>query len=150
MMFKFFIRNILVSLCTKIIKPAIVVGLYYGFLTIFSIGPSYLFFLQARIMEEGINEQLAATTGFIMGQLIMFISIYYAPLHLTLDRAHTLTAMAVPYILLNFFWNNHKKYFDYESTNSMRELGLICIFLNNFIFQFLNYFVLPSSMLARS
>ncbi|KAL6491600.1 Ycf1p [Orobanche gracilis] len=101
-------------------------------------------------MEEGRNKQLAVTTGFLMGQLIMFISIYYAPLHLTLDRAHTLTVMGVPYILLNFFWNNHKKFFDYESTNSMREFGLLCVFLNTFIFQFLNYFVLPSSMLARS
>nr|YP_010555832.1 Ycf1 [Phacellanthus tubiflorus]UYR95062.1 Ycf1 [Phacellanthus tubiflorus] len=150
MIFQSFIRSTIVSLCTKIIKPAIVVGLYYGFLTTFSIGPSYFFLLQARIMEEGRNKQLAATTGFLMGQLIMFISIYYAPLHLTLDRAHTITAMAVPYLLLNFFWNNHKNFFDYESTNSMREFGMLCIFINNFIFQLLNYFVLPSSMLVRS
>nr|VDD25132.1 unnamed protein product [Brassica oleracea] len=30
-----------------------VVGLYYGFLTTFSIEPSYLFLLRARVMDEG-------------------------------------------------------------------------------------------------
>ncbi|MBA0613139.1 hypothetical protein Godav_013640 [Gossypium davidsonii] len=29
------------------------VGLYYGFLTTLSIGPSYIFLLRARVMEEG-------------------------------------------------------------------------------------------------
>ncbi|KAL6514440.1 hypothetical protein OROMI_034262 [Orobanche minor] len=100
--------------------------------------------------EESSNKQLAATTGFIMGQLIMFISIYYAPLHLTLDIAHALTAMTVPYLLLHFLWYNHNKFFDSEPKNSMYDFGLLCLFLNSFIFQFLNSFVLPSSILARS
>ncbi|KAL0002001.1 hypothetical protein SO802_015782 [Lithocarpus litseifolius] len=64
----------------------VVVGLYYGFLTTFSIGPSYLFLLRARVIEEGIEKKVSATTGFIMGQLMMFISIYYAPLHLALSK----------------------------------------------------------------
>ncbi|GJQ94064.1 cytochrome b-c1 complex subunit Rieske-4, mitochondrial-like protein [Tanacetum coccineum] len=74
----------LVSLCMKIINSVVVVGLYYGFLTTFSIGPSYLFLLRAHVMEEGTEKKVSATTGFITGQLIMFISIYYAPLHLAL------------------------------------------------------------------
>ncbi|GJU20956.1 ribosomal protein L2 [Tanacetum coccineum] len=76
----------LVSLCMKIINSVVVVGLYYGFLTTFSIGPSYLFLLRAHVMEEGTEKKVSATTGFITGQLIMFISIYYAPLHLALGR----------------------------------------------------------------
>ena len=36
----------------EVINSAIVVGLYYGFLTTFSIGPSYLFLLRAQVMEE--------------------------------------------------------------------------------------------------
>nr|VDD65581.1 unnamed protein product [Brassica oleracea] len=80
----------------KIINSVVVVGLYYGFLTTFSIGPSYLFLLQssARVMdegEEGTGKKVSATTGFIAGQLMMFISIYYAPLHLALGRPHTIT-----------------------------------------------------------
>ena len=154
MILKSFILGNLVSLCMKIINSIVMVGLYYGFLTTFSIGPSYLFLLRARVMEEGeegTEKKVSATTGFIAGQLMMFISIYYAPLHLALGRPHTITVLALPYLLFHFFWNNHKHFFDYGSTtrNSMRNLSIQCVFLNNLIFQLFNHFILPSSMLAR-
>nr|QGR23950.1 hypothetical chloroplast RF19 [Silene vulgaris subsp. vulgaris] len=154
MIFKSFLLGNLVSLCMKIINSVVVVGLYYGFLTTFSIGPSYLFLLQAQVMEEGeegTEKKVSATTGFIMGQLVMFISIYYTPLHLALGRPHTITVLALPYLFFHFFWNNHKRFFDYGSTsrNSMRNLSIQCVFLNNLIFQLFNHFILPSSMLAR-
>nr|YP_009532662.1 hypothetical chloroplast RF19 [Cecropia pachystachya]AYA73058.1 hypothetical chloroplast RF19 [Cecropia pachystachya] len=151
MIFPSFILGNLVSLCTKIINSVVVVGLYYGFLTTFSIGPSYLFLLRARVMEEGTEKKVSATTGFITGQLMMFISIYYVPLHLALGRPHTITVLALPYLLFHFFWNNHKHFFDYGSTNrnSMRNLSIQCVFLNNLIFQLFNHFILPSSMLVR-
>nr|YP_010556890.1 hypothetical chloropalst RF1 [Phytolacca rivinoides]UYS92272.1 hypothetical chloropalst RF1 [Phytolacca rivinoides] len=154
MIFQSFLLGNLVSLCMKIINSVVVVGLYYGFLTTFSIGPSYLFLLRAQVMEEGeegTEKKVSATTGFIMGQLMMFISIYYTPLHLALGRPHTITVLALPYLLFHFFWNNHKNFFDYGSTsrNSMRNLSIQCVFLNNFIFQLFNHFILPSSMLAR-
>nr|YP_009490232.1 hypothetical chloroplast RF19 [Itea chinensis]AWH11674.1 hypothetical chloroplast RF19 [Itea chinensis] len=154
MIFKSFLLGNLVSLCMKIINSVVVVGLYYGFLTTFSIGPSYLFLLRAQVMEEGeegTEKKVSATTGFITGQLMMFISIYYAPLHLALGRPHTITVLALPYLLFHFFWNNHKHFFDYGSTtrNSMRNLSIQCVFLNNLIFQLFNHFILPSSMLAR-
>nr|QRE83972.1 Ycf1 [Humulus lupulus] len=151
MIFQSFILGNLVSLCMKIINSVVVVGLYYGFLTTFSIGPSYLFLLRARVMEEGTEKKVSATTGFITGQLMMFISIYYVPLHLALGRPHTITVLALPYLLFHFFWNNHKHFFDYGSTNrnSMRNLSIQCVFLNNLIFQLFNHFILPSSMLVR-
>nr|YP_010691740.1 hypothetical protein RF1 [Vallesia antillana]WBU94927.1 hypothetical protein RF1 [Vallesia antillana] len=151
MIFQSFLLGNLVSLCMKIINSVVVVGLYYGFLTAFSIGPSYLFLLRAQVIEEGTEKKVSATTGFIMGQLMMFISIYYAPLHLALGRPHTITVLALPYLLFHFFWNNHKDFFDYVSTtrNLMRNLSIQCVFLNNLIFQLLNHFILPSSMLAR-
>nr|YP_010420249.1 hypothetical protein RF1 [Nanocnide lobata]USG53718.1 hypothetical protein RF1 [Nanocnide lobata] len=151
MIFQSFILGNLVSLCMKIINSVVVVGLYYGFLTTFSIGPSYLFLLRARVMEEGTEKKVSATIGFITGQLMMFISIYYVPLHLALGRPHTITVLAIPYLLFHFFWNNHKHFFDYRSTNinSMRNLCIQCVFLNNLIFQLFNHFVLPSSMLVR-
>ncbi|KAJ4699653.1 hypothetical protein OWV82_026433 [Melia azedarach] len=154
MIFQSFILGNLVSLCMKIINSVVVVGLYYGFLTTFSIGPSYLLLLQARVMEEGeegTEKKVSATTGFIAGQLMMFISIYYAPLHLALGRPHTITVLALLYLLFHFFWNNHNHFVDYGSTtrNSMRNLSIQCVFLNNLIFQLFNYFILPSSMLAR-
>nr|YP_009729315.1 hypothetical chloroplast RF19 [Allium mairei]QHQ72990.1 hypothetical chloroplast RF19 [Allium mairei] len=151
MIFKSFLLGNLLSLCMKIINSVVVVGLYYGFLTTFSIGPSYLFLLRARVMEEGTEKEISATTGFITGQLMMFISIYYAPLHLALGRPHTITVLVLPYLLFHFFWNNHKNFFDYGSTtrNSMRNLSIQCVFLNNLIFQLFNHFILPSSTLAR-
>nr|UEV65598.1 hypothetical protein RF1 [Meconopsis betonicifolia] len=151
MIFKSFLLGNLLSLCMKIINSVVVVGLYYGFLTTFSIGPSYLFLLRARVMEEGTEKEVSATTGFITGQLMMFISIYYAPLHLALGRPHTITVLVLPYLLFYFFWNNHKNVFDYGSTtrNSMRNLSIQCVFLNNLIFQLFNHFILPSSTLAR-
>ncbi|XP_022927956.1 uncharacterized protein LOC111434806 [Cucurbita moschata] len=97
------------------------------------------------------EKKVSATTGFITGQLMMFISIYYAPLHLALGRPHTITVLALPYLLFHFFWNNHKHFFDYGSTtrNSMRNLSIQCVFLSNLIFQLFNHFILPSSMLVR-
>nr|YP_009642029.1 hypothetical chloroplast RF19 [Lilium candidum]QBZ77196.1 hypothetical chloroplast RF19 [Lilium candidum] len=151
MILKSFLLGNLLSLCMKIINSVVVVGLYYGFLTTFSIGPSYLFLLRARVMEEGTEKGVSATTGFITGQLMMFISIYYAPLHLALGRPHTITVLVLPYLLFHFFWNNHKNLFDYGSTtrNSMRNLSIQCVFLNNLIFQLFNHFILPSSTLTR-
>nr|UXR12011.1 photosystem I assembly protein Ycf1 [Christisonia kwangtungensis]UXR12013.1 photosystem I assembly protein Ycf1 [Christisonia kwangtungensis] len=151
MIFQSFLLGNLVSLCMKIINSVVVVGLYYGFLITFSIGPSYLFLLRAQVMEEVIENKVSATTGFITGQLIMFISIYYAPMHLALGRPHTITVLALPYLLFHFFWNNNKNFFDYGSTtrNSMRNFSIQCVFLNNLIFQLFNHFILSSSMLAR-
>ncbi|MFS7963231.1 hypothetical protein Hanom_Chr08g00735651 [Helianthus anomalus] len=99
--------------------------------------------------EEGAEKKVSATTSFITGQLIMFISIYYAPLHLALGRPHTITVLALPYLLFHFFCNSKKNFLDYGSTtrNSMRNLSIQCVFLNNLIFQLLNQFILPSSML---
>nr|YP_011028232.1 hypothetical protein RF1 [Epidendrum porpax]WNS59644.1 hypothetical protein RF1 [Epidendrum porpax] len=151
MILKSFLLGNPLSLCMKIINSVVVVGLYYGFLTTFSIGPSYLFLLRARVLEEGTEKEVSATTGFIAGQLMMFLSIYYAPLHLALGRPHTITVLVLPYLLFHFFWNNQKNFFDSGSTtrNSMRNLSIQCVFLNNLIFQLFNLFILPSSTLAR-
>nr|YP_009264748.1 hypothetical chloroplast RF1 [Kostermanthus robustus]ANJ18978.1 hypothetical chloroplast RF1 [Kostermanthus robustus] len=154
MIFKSFILGNLVSLCMKIMNSVVVVGLYYGFLTTFSMGPSYLLLLRAWVIEEGeegTEKKVSATTGFITGQLMMFVSIYYAPLHLALGRPHTITVLALPYLLFQFFWNNNKHFFDYGSTtgNSIRNLSIQCVFLNNLIFQLFNHFILPSSILVR-
>ena len=151
MILKSFIPGNLSSLCMKIINSVVMVGLYYGFLTTLSIGTSYIFLLRARVMEEGTHNKVSATTGFIVGQFMMFISIYCVPLHLAFGRPHTITVLALPYLLFHFFWNKHKDFFDYGRTtrNSMRNLSIQCVFLNNLIIQLFNHFILPSSMLAR-
>nr|QYB17962.1 Ycf1 [Flemingia macrophylla] len=151
MIFQSFILDNLVFLCMKIINSIVVVGLYYGFLTTFSIGPSYLFLLRARLVEEGTEKKISATTGFITGQLIMFLSIYYAPLHLALGRPHTITVIALPYLLFQFFGNNHKNVlnYGYKNPNSIRNFSIQRRFFQNLLFQLLNPFFLPSSILIR-
>lgn len=62
----FLLGNIL-FLCMKIINSVIMVGLYYAFQTTFSIGPSYVFILQAQFMEEGTEKEVSTTICFIMG-----------------------------------------------------------------------------------
>nr|YP_009634430.1 Ycf1 protein [Jasminum polyanthum]YP_009634442.1 Ycf1 protein [Jasminum polyanthum]QBS49383.1 Ycf1 protein [Jasminum polyanthum]QBS49384.1 Ycf1 protein [Jasminum polyanthum] len=158
MLFPLFLRSNLVSLCIQIVNSVVVVGLYYGFLTTFSIGLSYLFLLRAQVMEEGTEKKVSATTGFITGQLMMFISIYYAPLHRALARPHTITTVVLPYLFvyLIFYIN---KYIVLRpgsttrnsmlNTKSMRNFSIQCVFLNNLIFQLFNHFILPSSMVAR-
>nr|YP_010875024.1 hypothetical protein RF1 [Lindernia ruellioides]WGV43146.1 hypothetical protein RF1 [Lindernia ruellioides] len=151
MIFQPFQLGNLISLFMKITNSVVVVGFYYGCLTTFSIGPSYLFLLRTQSMDGGTEKKVSARTGFITGQLIMFISIYYTPLHLALFRPHTITVLALPYLLFHFLWNNHKHFFDYKSTtiNSIRNFTIQGVFLNNLIFQFFNHFIFPSSMLAR-
>uniref|UniRef100_A0AAT9ZWE9 Protein TIC 214 n=1 Tax=Phanera macrostachya TaxID=3078829 RepID=A0AAT9ZWE9_9FABA len=149
-MFKSFLLDYLVSLLMKIMNSVVVVGLYFGFLTTFSIGPSsYLFLLRAGVMEEGTEKKVAATTGFLTGQLIMFISIYYAPLHLALGRPHTITVIALPYLFFHLFCNRPQYYGDIQKNTLMRNLSIQMIFLNNLLFQLLNLFILPSSILVR-
>nr|YP_009770059.1 hypothetical chloroplast RF19 [Genista tinctoria]QIT00761.1 hypothetical chloroplast RF19 [Genista tinctoria] len=153
MFFQAFLLHNRVSLCMKIMNSLVVVGLYYGFLTTFSIGPSYLFLLRARAIEEGTEKKISATTGFIAGQLMMFISIYYAPLHLALGRPYTITVIALPYLLFQLFCKNHKHFlnsgYKYNNANSIRNFSIPRIFLNNLIFQLLNPLFLPSSILVR-
>nr|YP_009770553.1 hypothetical chloroplast RF19 [Astragalus bhotanensis]QIT01255.1 hypothetical chloroplast RF19 [Astragalus bhotanensis] len=142
----------LVSLCLKIMNSVVVVGFYYGFLTTLSIGPSYLFLIRAWVMEEETEKQVSATTGFITGQLMMFISIYYAPLHLALSRPHTITFLTLPYLFFNFLDKNDKHYYldsGYKNTNSMRKFSIHKVFFNNLLFQLLNPLLFPSSILIR-
>ncbi|MFQ6666342.1 hypothetical protein Gotur_032729 [Gossypium turneri] len=69
------------------------------------------FYEHELYIEEGIEKKVSATTGFIAGQLMMFMPIYYVPLHLALGKPHTITVLALPYLLFHFFWNNHKDFF---------------------------------------
>nr|AGW45946.1 hypothetical chloroplast RF19 [Lens culinaris] len=157
------IRAYLVGFCIKILNSAIVIGFYYGFLTTFSIGPSYLFLIRAQVMEEGSETKIAATTGFITGRLMMFISIYYAPFYLALCKPHTITVLTLPYVFFNFVHKNNKHYYlgnyylgseskldsGYKNPNSIGNFRIVKVFFNNLCFQLLNPFLLPSSILIR-
>nr|YP_010963288.1 Ycf1 protein [Hypecoum erectum]BET06407.1 Ycf1 protein [Hypecoum erectum] len=131
----------------RVSNSVVVVGLYYGFLTTFSKGPGYLVLLRVRGAEEEREKVVSATTGFFMGQLLIFMSVYYAPLRLALDRPHTITFLVIPVCFSYLF----KSFLGDESPrrNSMRNLTIQCTFLENLIVPLFNHFLLPSATLAR-
>ncbi|MFS8029784.1 putative protein TIC214 [Helianthus anomalus] len=74
---------------------------------------------------EGAEKKVSTTTGFITEQIIMFISIYYAPLHLAVGRPRSYNnCPSSMYFLFHFFCNSKKNFLNYGSTtrNSMRNL----------------------------
>nr|YP_010166158.1 hypothetical chloroplast RF19 [Rhipsalis teres]QRV60131.1 hypothetical chloroplast RF19 [Rhipsalis teres] len=159
MLLKAFPLGSIVSLSVSIINSVVVVGLYYGFLTTLSIGPSYLllFYGQIKVIEEGgkeIDKEVAAATGLITGQLVMFISIYYTPLHQALGRPHTITFLVLSYHLLLFYWYNYENFSGKRKDKPIRKYlmhnpSIQSIYLISLIYQLLNHFFFPSSMLAR-
>nr|QPF16912.1 Ycf1 protein [Onobrychis viciifolia] len=150
--------NLFGSFYFRVMNSVVVAGLYYGFLTSFSVGFSYLFLIRARLMEKGAEKQIAATTGFITGQTMMFISIYYVPLHLALSRPHTIIALTLPYLYFNFLDKNDKHYYldsgymldyGYKNQNSIQKFSVYKVFFNNLVFQLLNPIFFSSSILIR-
>nr|UCU57573.1 hypothetical chloroplast RF1 [Hypericum ascyron]UCU57587.1 hypothetical chloroplast RF1 [Hypericum ascyron] len=144
----------------------IVVGVFYGLITTFAmVGPSYLFFLRAWVIED-VEEQMenekrqAARTGFIMGQMLLFSSIYYAPFHVALCRPTTVTVLALAYLLWYFFSNSQQTFLDSygltlrnemnkKNLTILRNLTVVSIFINNLMWQLCNSFLLASVVLSR-
>nr|QYB18471.1 Ycf1 [Conocephalum salebrosum]QYB18559.1 Ycf1 [Conocephalum salebrosum] len=124
-------------------------GIYYGFLTTLPIGPSQLLSIRAFLLEGNLSG-LAAVSGLITGQFLIFLSIYYSPLYIILIKPHLFTLLVLPSIL--FYWYKIKDLIDYQSLKpitSINDTRISKIFLDNLIFQLINPIVLPSPVLAR-
>lgn len=133
----------------NISSPLILFGLYYGFLTTLPIGPSQILTIRAFLLEGNLSGTVAVS-GLILGQLIIFLSIYYSPLYTILLKPHTVTLLVLPYLL--FYWYRIKDLLDYQSLrpiNSIKDSRTYKIFFDSFIFQLLNPVLLPSPILAR-
>jgi len=133
----------------NISSPLILFGFYYGFLTTLPIGPSQIISIRAFLLE-GTLSGTVAISGLILGQLLIFLSIYYSPLYIILVKPHTVTLLVLPYIL--FYWYRIKDLLDYQSLrpiNSIKDYRIYKIFFDSFIFQLLNPILLPSPVLAR-
>ena len=133
----------------NISSPLILFGLYYGFLTTLPIGPSQILSIRAFLLEGNFSGTVAVS-GLILGQLIIFLSIYYSPLYIILVKPHTVTLLILPYIF--FYWYRIKDLLDYQSLRpitSINDVRVQKIFLDSFIFQLLNPVLLPSPVLAR-
>jgi len=133
----------------NISSPLILFGLYYGFPTTLPIGPSQILSIRAFLLEGNLSGTVAIS-GLILGQLIIFLSIYYSPLYIILVKPHTVTLLVPPYIL--FHWYRIKDLLDYQSLrpiSSINDSRIYKIFFDSFIFQLLNPVLLPNPVLAR-
>nr|BDN79734.1 Component of TIC complex [Ditrichum rhynchostegium] len=133
----------------NISSPLILFGLYYGFLTTLPIGPSQILSIRAFLLEGNLSGTVAIS-GLILGQLIIFLSIYYSPLYIILIKPHTVTLLVLPYIL--FYWYRIKDLLDYQSLrpiSSINDFRIYKVFFDSLIFQLLNPVLLPSPVLAR-
>nr|QWW92755.1 hypothetical protein [Tayloria sp. 49123] len=133
----------------NISSPLILFGLYYGFLTTLPIGPSQILSIRAFLLEGNLSGTVALS-GLILGQLIIFLSIYYSPLYILLIKPHTVTLLVLPYIL--FYWYRIKDLLDYQSLrplSSINDPRIYKVFFDSLIFQLLNPILLPSPVLAR-
>nr|YP_009758364.1 hypothetical chloroplast RF19 [Vavilovia formosa]QIN90170.1 hypothetical chloroplast RF19 [Vavilovia formosa] len=172
MMKNLLLRDFLGRICLKVLNSALGIGLYYGFLTSFSIGPSYIFLIRARVMEKGSETEIAATTGFITGRAMLFLSIYYAPLHLALNRPHTVISLIAPYLFFHFLYKNNEHFYvsvwetdlttgyrdpdwgsnldsGYKNPNSICNFRIYKVFFNHLFLELLNPLFFPSSIVLR-
>jgi hypothetical protein len=85
----------------NISSSLILSGLYYGFLTTLPIGPSQILTIRVFLLKGNLSGTMVVS-GLIIGQSIIFLSIYYSPLYMILIKPHTITLLVLPYIL--FYW----------------------------------------------
>lgn len=128
----------------------ILFGLYYGFLATLPISPSQLLSVRAFLLEGNFSGT-AAITGLVMGQSIIFLSIYYSPIYVILLKPHVLSLIGLSYIF--FYWYRIKDLLNYQSlkpTTSFQDVQIYKLFFDSLVFQLLNPILLPSPVLARS
>lgn len=133
----------------NISSPLILFGLYYGFLTTLPVGPSQILSIRAFLLEGNLSGTVAIS-GLILGQLFIFLSIYYSPFYILLIKPHTVTLLVLPYIL--FYWYRIKDLLDYQSLRPVKSINdsrIYKIFFDSFLFQLLNPVLLPSPVLVR-
>nr|YP_010464203.1 Ycf1 [Valerianella locusta]UUL71555.1 Ycf1 [Valerianella locusta] len=158
----------------KIINSDVLSGLCCGFMATLSVTPSYLFLVRDRVLEDELEQKVSATTGFMMGQFTLLLSIFCAPLYLALGKPHTITALALPYLFVHLvIWNNEReildidfsdpeyahiskrlvytprRYFYIPTRKRIRNFSTQCLFVKHLIFPLFNQTFLPSSTLVR-
>jgi hypothetical protein len=133
----------------KFSSTFIIFGLYYGFLITLPIGPSQLLSIRAFLLEGSLGG-MVAIGGSVVGQSIIFLSVYYSPLYILLLKPHILSLLLLYYIF--FYWYRIKDLLSYQSLRpiiSLRDFRAYHLFFDSMFFQLLNPILLPSPFLAR-
>jgi protein-S-isoprenylcysteine O-methyltransferase Ste14 len=99
-----FLRKIL----DKILERVIGAGLFCGFMIIPTIGIHCYILVVASFLIEDNQRRVAAMTGFVTGQFVMFTSIYNRPLHKRLVQPHSIIMLFLGSFFVQLFWTSRK------------------------------------------
>nr|YP_009549416.1 hypothetical protein [Scoliosorus ensiformis]AYW16565.1 hypothetical protein [Scoliosorus ensiformis] len=135
--------------CPNLVHTYILLGLYYGLLTTFPVGPPQILFLRSFLLGGNLSG-FVSLSGLFLAQLIIILSIYWSPIYLLLSRPHLLTLVSIPYMV--FFCLILKDFPSYHILRpalSLRDLRLTRLFLLTFLFQILNPIMLPNPVWIR-
>ena len=121
-----------------------------------TVGLGY-FFVVSRFLIKDKQKRVAAMTGFLMGQFVMFPSIYHGPLHQVLVQPHNLIMLFLSSFLVQLFWTNLKtlrntEFLHPEVLNIITRKGVLRLqleFMLNFFVQLCNPYLEPDSMVPR-
>ena len=123
------LKGVLVYLVQKLTEayPQPVAGLRLGFLAALSIGPLFFFFIQMeeKAHFEGSGFDVLSTTGFVVGQLMLFASVYCLPMHMMLRKPYRMALLLGLYLFSQFFVYE-------ERVRWMDSRLMLSIFLVNF------------------
>ena len=133
----------------KSISPYILFGLYYGFITTLPVGPSQILCLRAFLLWGNLSG-IVSLSGSMLAQVATTSSIYYSPIYILLSKPHLLTIVIIPYMVVFCLTiNDLPNYQILRPVTSLRDLRLVNLFINSFLFQLLNPVLLPTPVLAR-
>ena len=83
--------------------PILLFGVYYGFLATLPIGPAQMYFIRSMLIQNKVidNRKIVPAGNFVLSgsfvaQLVVFSSIYVAPIYASIWKPHLMTIMLVP------------------------------------------------------
>nr|YP_009117527.1 hypothetical chloroplast RF1 [Hesperocyparis glabra]YP_009520736.1 hypothetical chloroplast RF19 [Hesperocyparis arizonica]AJE71070.1 hypothetical chloroplast RF1 [Hesperocyparis glabra]AXP34088.1 hypothetical chloroplast RF19 [Hesperocyparis arizonica] len=90
--------------------PVLLFGVYYGFLATLPIGPAQMYFIRSMLIQNKVvdNRKIVPAgnlilSGSFVAQLVVFSSIYVAPIYASIWKPHLMTIMLVPVLFFLVF-----------------------------------------------
>nr|YP_009176158.1 hypothetical chloroplast RF1 [Juniperus cedrus]ALI30936.1 hypothetical chloroplast RF1 [Juniperus cedrus] len=90
--------------------PILLFGVYYGFLATLPIGPAQMYFIRSMLIQNKVidNRKIVPAGNFVLSgsfvaQLVVFSSIYVAPIYASIWKPHLMTIMLVPVLFFLIF-----------------------------------------------
>ena len=146
-----FLRKIL----EKILNSVIGAGLFCGFMTIPTIALHCYLFVGPSFLTEDNQRRVAAMTGFVTGQFVMFTSVYTKPLYEGLVQPHRMFLFFLAFFLVQLLWTSlttlrNWPLLDLKENATIvgsRLFFLQLEFLITFFVQLYNPYIPPDSMI---